>query len=433
MIKIDKLFRLAADDVCCNTSYPLSPEYFAEYRDADFDIMSGVGDLSFYLHVPFCRSLCRFCEYTRVRCGDEHQESHYVDLLEREIHAWVAQHDYGRMMGIDVGGGTPTAISDRNFTRVMCLAKELASVRCDEKMEPSIEFSYSTINEMKLAAIADAGFTRGSTGLQLVDDDFLMEMDRESPGLAKMKFVNDLLREAGVVKINLDVMYGFEGQTPRDFESTIRAIELLRPEQVTLYETRYNMNTLPHVGVTRETNYSLYSFLYDRLSELGYMARFGQNAFSFMADEGVSSYLCRRMFDGTPYKGFGASAQSMSEKGLSYNALKGFDGDKFPRLEEISEKDIYRLPGEELVAKYVAVALYGGKFHLPVVSRLLGADACVHYAAELDYLIGGDYITVDAYGWCFVTRRGFREYGAIAALFWSNAHKRKWLMSKDSL
>jgi oxygen-independent coproporphyrinogen-3 oxidase len=431
MNMIERFFRMASEDMCCNTSYPMSPDFFSRYRTADYDILDGVDSLAFYLHVPFCRSLCRFCEYTRVRNGDEFQETRYVDLLARQVEIWTAAHPYSAVCGVDVGGGTPTALNARNFARVMKIASSLVQTdRCID-FEPSVEFSYATIDDEKISAMSDAGFVRASAGLQLVDEAFLSEMGRERTELGRLTSVNARLRAAGVRKLNLDVMYGFPGQTARSFDATLRVLDALRPEQVTLYEMRYNMNQLSHAGVTRELNYALYSHLYDRLLDMGYRARFGQNTFSMSDDEGVSSYLRHRMFDGASYKGFGISAQSMSERGLTYNSLKGFSGKRLPKLQDICEKDIYRLPGEELAAKYVAVALYGGRFRLSVISRFLGGDARRHFARELDYLVSGGYLSVDADGICQVTREGFKVYGAIAALYWSNEHKRLWLSSKE--
>ncbi len=431
MNQIERLFRLAAEDVRCNTSYPISPDYFSAYRVQGYDIMAGVGALAFYMHVPFCRSLCRFCEYTRVRSGDPRQESQYVNLLARQVEQWTASHEYSRVSGLDVGGGTPTALNAPDFARVMKLATALAQNCQDPDFEPSVEFSYGTIDDEKIAAIGNAGFARASTGLQLLDETFLSGMGREASVLSRMQSINTQLKTAGVKKLNLDIMYGFEGQSAKSFEATLRAIDILRPEQVTLYEMRYNMNPLPHAGVTRESNYALYSHLYDRLLSMKYRARFGQNTFSVADDEGVSSYLRHRMFDGIPYKGFGISAQSMSSTGIAYNSLKGYSGSHLPEMDAICEKDVYKLPGNELAAKYVAVALYGGRFKLSAITRFLGVDARSHFAAELDYLVSGEYLSVDANGGCHVTRKGFREYGAIAALFWSNAHKRRWLASKE--
>lgn len=60
--QVRRLFRLTSDDIYCNTSYPISPDFFSAYRAVECDIMAGVDSPAFYIHVPFCRSLCRFCE-----------------------------------------------------------------------------------------------------------------------------------------------------------------------------------------------------------------------------------------------------------------------------------------------------------------------------------------------------------------------------------
>ena len=249
--EIERLFRLASVDVCCNTSYPISPDFFTKYRVQGYDVMVGEDRFAFYVHVPFCRSLCRFCEYTRVKSGDEYQESRYVDLLERQIETWASGHQCVCLYGLDVGGGTPTALNGRDFARVMRIASALAQYGRGDDFEPSVEFSYATIDDEKIAAIADAGFSRASVGLQLVDETFLSEMGRANTGLAQMRAVNARLKAVGINKLNLDIMYGFEGQTVKSFDATLQVLGVLRPEQVTLYEMRYNMNSLPHVRVTR--------------------------------------------------------------------------------------------------------------------------------------------------------------------------------------
>jgi coproporphyrinogen III oxidase-like Fe-S oxidoreductase len=60
----EKLFEKARLDICCNTSYPYRRGYFGGYL-TDMDIMKEVSELSLYFHIPFCKLLCRFCEYTR--------------------------------------------------------------------------------------------------------------------------------------------------------------------------------------------------------------------------------------------------------------------------------------------------------------------------------------------------------------------------------
>lgn len=104
-----------------------------------------------------------------MKSGDAAQESRCVDLLERQIEGWKTAHPYSLVHGLDVGGGTPTALNPRDFAMVMKMAAELSREGRASDFEPSVELPYETVDDEKIAAIAAAGFTRASTGLQVVD------------------------------------------------------------------------------------------------------------------------------------------------------------------------------------------------------------------------------------------------------------------------
>ena len=151
-------------------------------------------------------------------------------------------------------------------------------------------------------------------------------------------------------------MYGFENQNQNMLDNSIHAIEELQPDQVTLYEMRYNHNNLEYSRINRETLFEQYSYLFQKIKALGFNGNFGQNTFSLFDDFGVSSYIRSRMLDCIPYKGFGISAQSMSWKGIQYNILKTSTNRSLPAFDEIKENDIYLLPEDEIAAKYVCIA-----------------------------------------------------------------------------
>lgn len=181
-----------------------------------------------------------------------------------------------------------------------------------------------------------------------------------------------------------------------------------------------------HARINRQVLYHQYSYMYQRLVAMGYHAVFGQNTFSLMNDQGVSSYLYSRMFDCIPYKGFGVSAQSMSRQGISYNILKNSSSEKMPEWDSLTEEDVYLLPPEEIAAKYVCIALYSGRFSLSVLTEILGRNAEEYYADELGFLSARDLICHQG-SVLFLTKEGFSVYGAVAALFWSKKHQEMYL------
>ncbi|MGN1119677.1 MAG: hypothetical protein ACI4Q4_04925, partial [Oscillospiraceae bacterium] len=248
--------------------------------------------------------------------------------------------------------------------------------------------------------------------------------------VSHIKQVMAQLKNSGIKKRNLDLMYGLPNQTLSMCKATVELIEKLMPEQVTLYETRYNMNSLAGNNITRTSLFEQYEYLYDRLVSLGYSSVFGRNTFTLCNDDGVSSYLRYRMYHGMPYKGFGISAQSMSEKGVSYNILKNTEEKIIPDYDAITEEDIYVLPPEEIIAKYACISLYSGSVSLDFIDRMADSEALRRkYSQIYDFLVSGEYATIDN-NICILTKKGFLHYGAVAALFWSESHQNEyWKLS----
>lgn len=426
-IGMEDFFRMAHGDPLCNTSYPIGREHFAPWR-SDADIMADSRELCLYIHIPFCRSLCSFCEYTRFLIGDGADEARYLDMLERQAETWLGTHDIALLRGFDIGGGTPTALGERGFRRLADLAAGImARSPLSGDFEPSMEFSCATLTDDKIAMMGECGFRRASTGIQTHDRGLLSRNRREIAEIDALLSAGDRLRAHGVRKLNLDVMYGIPGQTEEMLRRTLDALRIVRPEQVTLYEMRHNRTGTAHADAGRDALFGMYRILHDGLREMDYAGRFGRNAFSMdAADEGVSSYLRARMNEAVHYKGLGVSAQSMSWRGISYNTGKGSRSATLPDIGEITEEDSYLLPPDEIAAKYVCIALYSGRFSIGVVEAILGADIRQAFGPELDFLLDRGLAAPED-GFCVLTPEGFRHYGAVAALFWSERHRERWL------
>ena len=422
---IKRLFDRAHNDLLCNTSYPYKPNYFNEY-ESNLDIMEGIDALSIYFHIPFCNSLCRFCEYTRF-LYDNSSEDLYLDILERQVKDYFINHKINKCYGIDIGGGTPSCLSANGLKRVLdIITKIKKSCTLVKDFESSFEFNYESITPDKISIIGSYGISRVSTGIQVYSNDLMKKYNRETANLQQMIEYNRLFKQAGVKKINIDLMYGFIEQSPQMFDNSLKIIELLHPEHVTLYEMRYNQNYFKFKNLTKKKLYNDYSYLYNGLTSIGYNARFGQNTFSIYDDEGISSYLKYRMKYNIPYKGFGIAAQSMTNKGISYNRLKLSKEKKMPNLDKIDIEYNYYLPPEEIVGKYVSIAMYNASFDLKVISKILGIDSKDYYYNELNFLLQKELIEVNN-DKVILSTKGFKYYGAIAALFWSNEAKKTYL------
>ena len=89
--ELTRFFREADMDMRVNTAYPLEPNWFAKFRFGG-DLFKDVVSASYYIHVPFCRTLCRYCEYTKFKSGDRAAESKYVGLLESQCRQFERNH-----------------------------------------------------------------------------------------------------------------------------------------------------------------------------------------------------------------------------------------------------------------------------------------------------------------------------------------------------
>lgn len=84
-MSIEEVFETRKNDPRWNTSYPLSPTDWAAYRAPSALPFATDRELSFYIHIPFCRQLCSFCEYTRMLCPDDGIQKHYIEVIASDI------------------------------------------------------------------------------------------------------------------------------------------------------------------------------------------------------------------------------------------------------------------------------------------------------------------------------------------------------------
>lgn len=425
MTETEELFetRKGIDDY--NTSYPLHPSDWSSWKTSDRLSFDGIDDLSFYIHIPFCQSLCKYCEYIKYKKTSESIERQYLDIVEGDMREFTEQSATGNTLlrGFDIGGGTPTVLSTKNFA--MLIEMSAGYARRFKRAEPfkgSIEATFNTIDEDKIAIISDHSdiFSRISFGLQSTSCAFLRDNNRDNGQTHRMADIFHSCRQQGINTINLDLMYGFVNQTKEEIEATMKVVERLMPEHLTVYELRTNMLSRYPIA-TAEQRFEQYSFLYDLITRLGYKGRFGMNTFSLIGDDGLSSYLQHRMMKNGSYKGFGIAAQSKNDTGISYNIGKNGESLECCLSQNTFEKDgdSYRLPPRELLSKYVAISGYCGMIDLFVMEKILHSDPSMVFEKELDFLLNNQYIEKDG-TMLYLTPKGFLHYGAVLSLFYNN-------------
>lgn len=415
----DRKFEERKDNSLYNTSYPLFPSDWAEYETDGPLAFDANYPIAYYVHIPFCRQLCSFCEYTRMCVPSEPLQKKYVDTLLSDISNFRHKYPDQPLYGFDIGGGTPTALSTPVFEHLLeSLYKIISSSRLTENFEPSIEATFQTISKEKARITADCGIRRISLGIQSTSDSVLSPLHRESMSWGCMAETIATIHNSGITKVNLDLMYGLPDQSIETIERDLECIRFLAPEQATLYELRSNQLKQTFLTAT-ERNYLAYSHLFEGLNGMGYHCHFGQNTFSKNEkDCGLSSYLRHRMFDGWQYRGFGLSAQSMSAYGISYNLGKNIRQLKeYISVSSFDSGKHYKLPPHELLNKYIAISGYCGRFSTTAAEKFYGNRFMVDFADVIEYLLANNYITTTN-NQIALTPDGFQHYGAVMSLFY---------------
>ncbi|MCR4853319.1 MAG: radical SAM protein [Prevotella sp.] len=425
MTETEKLFETRKDICDYNTSYPLHPSDWSSWKTSDRLSFDDIEDLSFYIHIPFCQSLCRYCEYIKYKKTSASIERQYLDIVEGDMLEFAEQLTTGEtiLRGFDIGGGTPTVLSTENFAKLIEMSAEYARrFKRPERFQGSIEATFNTIDESKIAIMSKHTdiFSRISFGLQSTNCAFLRDNNRDNGQIQRMTDIFHSCRQQGISTINLDLMYGFVSQTKEEIEATMKVVERLKPEHLTVYELRTNMLSRYPIA-TVEQRFEQYSYLYDVITGLGYKGRFGMNTFSLVGDDGLSSYLQHRMIKNGAYKGFGIAAQSKNNTGISYNIGKNEESLESCLSKNTFEKggDSYRLPPRELLSKYVAISGYCGMINLSVMEKILHADPNMVFEKELGFLLNSHYIEKEG-TMLYLTPKGFLHYGAVLSLFYNN-------------
>lgn len=189
--------------------------------------------LSLYLHVPFCEVRCGFCNlFTRVGAPGE-LTTRYLDALERQAEAVrEALTPSARFATAAFGGGTPTYLTAAELNRLCDIAEGMGA---DLRAVPlSVEASPATATADRLAVLAERGVTRLSLGVQSFDDTearAAVRPQRRSDVEAALQRI----RDAAIAVLNIDLIYGIDGQTPESWIASLDAALAWRPEELYLY------------------------------------------------------------------------------------------------------------------------------------------------------------------------------------------------------
>lgn len=428
-----------------NTAYPLTPTSLMRYKIKDKeqikklleDDIANLDALALYVHVPFCQSRCRYCEYAVVEGEDTNKKEEYVNALLKEMDMYKKIIKDKKILGFDLGGGTPTMLEISQLKRIT--EKLHASFNFDKDTIWSVETTpvIAAKDFTKIKALYDMGYRRISMGVQTINPRLLEAFGREgSTNIYKRAVEN--IRKAGFQKFNIDLMYGFLNQDMDDLKATLEYAIKLNPEYITLYRNRYKGTKIfkEADNVTLKKVNEQYKEAHRILNEADYTTPYGKNTFSKIKnDYGTSDYLTKRVIDGLPYIGMGLGAQSFGFQYLAYN--EGANNKKLNKyFEKINNnefpiQDIYPLPLKEAIAKMMSVTFYFAFLDLDSFKKRFNIDFKEYFKDEITFLLEKNLIEFKD-NKMIVTEKGVENIGGVIPMFYSK-ESREELMKLEHI
>jgi putative oxygen-independent coproporphyrinogen III oxidase len=263
-----------------------------------------------YVHIPFCLTRCGYCDFNTYS-GLDHLSNRYVGALRREAKLWATEWEDATFVSLFLGGGTPTTLQHE---ALIDLLNHLRSTfRFGPDAEITSEANPDTVDEPYLARIREGGVTRLSMGVQSFDPAVLEALERiHSPESARRAFA--AARRAGFEDLNLDLIYGANGESIDSWKRTLEQAIALAPEHLSCYaltiEPATPLGRKVAAGLTPPPDPDLQADMYDIACERLAAAAYEHYEVSNWAKP---DHRCRHnigYWDGRSYLGLGAGAHS---------------------------------------------------------------------------------------------------------------------------
>ncbi len=419
------------------TSYPSAP-YFDANVDSDrytawLGDLSADAELSLYLHVPYCRTLCWYCGCNTYAARRDEPVVDYVSTLLREIDLVAARTPARRVVEIHWGGGTPNILSADQFARIHRHLGFWFDI--DAPARHAIEIDPRHLSVHHAAAYAQAGVNRVSLGVQDINAHVQRAIGRVQPFEIIQASV-ETLRQAGIGDISIDLMYGLPAQSVEDVLASIRGAVSLQPQRIALFGYAHVPWFKKRQRLIDEQKLPGAAERFDQaeaaraeLSSLGYIA-IGLDHFA-LPDDDLAVALRRgelhRSFQGyvtggqTALIGFGPSAISTLPQGYAQNFSEpgawahAITLEKLPcaRGHELDEDDRRR----RALIEQIMCAFRAD------LAPLGGAKACAREIERLSPLIADGLVSIagdtmmmadNAHPFCRLAAQAFDAYAMTA-------------------
>jgi oxygen-independent coproporphyrinogen-3 oxidase len=269
-----------------------------------------------YVHVPFCASICNYCNFTRGLL-DEPLKTRFVDAVIREITGAAAEHSGERRPArlpadtIYFGGGTPSLLAPDEIGSIIDAAREAFGVAPDAEI--TLEANPETVDTARLEGFRRAGINRLSYGVQSFSDDDLKRLGRLHSAERAEDAVR-MARTAGFDNVSLDLMMWLPEQNVAQWLSSVERAIAVAPDHMSLYI----LEVYPHLPLKQEIDLRRWTQVEDEAAAEMYEssmamldgAGYEQYEISNVAKPGRQSLHNLKYWTDGEWWGFGPAAHS---------------------------------------------------------------------------------------------------------------------------
>ena len=275
-----------------------------------------------YIHVPFCKSFCSYCDFFS-EIPQEGMFEAYTKQVCREIKSRSSEMD-STLNTLYFGGGTPSVLPLSNLTKILMALQECGhggpytEFTMEVNPEDIVEKGLPYLQSLKIL-----GVNRISIGIQSLDDDLLRWMNRRHNAEGARKAVR-LAREAEFENVSVDLIFGLSNLKDQVWERTIDDVLELKPEHISCYQlTVEGDSALAHkleAGEYEEASDEQCARQYNLLCHKLHAAGYNHYEISNFAMPGFEAKHNGGYWQRRPYVGLGPSAHSFSGRGRSWNS-----------------------------------------------------------------------------------------------------------------
>ncbi len=294
--------------------------------------------LGIYIHVPFCRSKCQYCDFYSLTTREDKLFDGYLDAVCAHIRESGALAPNYAVDTVYFGGGTPSFFGAEGMAAILATVRKVFDVRADAEI--TFEANPDSITPKLLRRLRSEGFNRVSLGVQC-DDDRILEVIGRPHNYEQAVEAVKRIRRAGFKNLSLDLMYGLPGQTREMWEQTLQNVLALKPEHISCYGLKLEQGT----PMYQKQNYlqlpdddaqaDMYLATVEILRSKGYR----QYEISNFCKRGYESKHNLKYWTGGEYLGFGPDASS------------DFAGKRFTMMRDLRGYISGVLEGEQVIAE----------------------------------------------------------------------------------